>query len=100
MEVVDNYGALVYTPIYMPPYLAWIDPWQGEVDSSSLLASTSVERKLEIMKDPRLGAFGGIGLILVLFLYLVLIILDFHHRQPQPLSFLGFRSLGLFAVLN
>jgi len=33
-----------------------------------LLASTSVERKLEIMKDPRLGAFGGIGLILVLFL--------------------------------
>jgi adenosylcobinamide-GDP ribazoletransferase len=33
-----------------------------------LLASTSVERKLEIMKDPRLGAFGSIGLILVLFL--------------------------------
>jgi len=33
-----------------------------------LLASTSVERRLEIMKDPRLGAFGGIGLILVLFL--------------------------------
>ena len=33
-----------------------------------LLASTSVERRLEIMKDPRLGTFGGIGLILVLFL--------------------------------
>jgi len=33
-----------------------------------LLASTSVERRLEIMKDPRLGAFGGIGLILVLLL--------------------------------
>lgn len=33
-----------------------------------LLASTSVERRLEIMKDPRLGAFGGIGLILILFL--------------------------------
>jgi adenosylcobinamide-GDP ribazoletransferase len=33
-----------------------------------LLASTSIERRLEIMKDPRLGAFGGIGLILVLFL--------------------------------
>lgn len=33
-----------------------------------LLASTSVERRLEIMKDPRLGAFGGMGLLLVLLL--------------------------------
>jgi adenosylcobinamide-GDP ribazoletransferase len=33
-----------------------------------LLASTSVERRLEIMKDPRLGTFGGVGLILTLLL--------------------------------
>ena len=33
-----------------------------------LLASTSIERRLEIMKDPHVGAFGAIGLILVLFL--------------------------------
>lgn len=33
-----------------------------------LLASTTVERRLEIMKDPRLGAFGGIGLVLTLLL--------------------------------
>ena len=33
-----------------------------------LLASVSVERRLEIMKDPRMGAFGVIGLILILFL--------------------------------
>jgi adenosylcobinamide-GDP ribazoletransferase len=33
-----------------------------------LLASASVERRLEIMKDPHVGAFGVIGLILVLFL--------------------------------
>jgi adenosylcobinamide-GDP ribazoletransferase len=33
-----------------------------------LLASTTFERRLEIMKDPRLGAFGGIGLILILLL--------------------------------
>jgi len=33
-----------------------------------LLASVSVERRLKIMKDPRLGAFAVIGLILVLFL--------------------------------
>jgi len=33
-----------------------------------LFASVSIERRLEIMKDPRMGAFGVIGLILVLFL--------------------------------
>jgi adenosylcobinamide-GDP ribazoletransferase len=33
-----------------------------------LLASTTVDRRLEIMKDPRLGTFGGIGLVLTLFL--------------------------------
>jgi len=33
-----------------------------------LLASTSVERRLEIMKDPHIGTFGVTGLILVLFL--------------------------------
>jgi len=31
-----------------------------------LLASTSVERRLEIMKDPRIGAFGVTGLMLIL----------------------------------
>jgi adenosylcobinamide-GDP ribazoletransferase len=41
----------------------------GLADScDGLFASTSIERRLEIMKDPRLGVFGGIGLILVLFL--------------------------------
>jgi len=33
-----------------------------------LFASATPERRLEIMKDPRLGAFGGMGLILVLLL--------------------------------
>lgn len=33
-----------------------------------LLASTTPEKRLEIMKDPRLGTFGGIGLLLVLML--------------------------------
>ena len=31
--------AYVDLTIYMPPYMAWVDPWQGEVDSSSLLAT-------------------------------------------------------------
>lgn len=26
-------------PIYMPPNLAWVDPWNGEVDSANLLAT-------------------------------------------------------------
>ncbi len=25
--------------IYMPPFLSWVDPWQGEVDSANLLAT-------------------------------------------------------------
>jgi adenosylcobinamide-GDP ribazoletransferase len=33
-----------------------------------LLVSASIERRLEIMKDPHMGAFGVIGLILVLLL--------------------------------
>jgi adenosylcobinamide-GDP ribazoletransferase len=33
-----------------------------------LLASVSAERRLEIMKDPRLGTFGGAGLLLHLLL--------------------------------
>jgi adenosylcobinamide-GDP ribazoletransferase len=33
-----------------------------------LLASTSIERRLEIMKDPHVGAFGVTGLVLVLML--------------------------------
>ncbi|HEU4744498.1 MAG TPA: adenosylcobinamide-GDP ribazoletransferase [Anaerolineales bacterium] len=33
-----------------------------------LLSSTSVERRLEIMQDPRVGAFGVIGLVLLLML--------------------------------
>ena len=33
-----------------------------------MFASVSKERRLEIMRDPRMGAFGGIGLVLILLL--------------------------------
>lgn len=35
-----GFGSTVYDnpPIYMPPNLAFVDPWQGETDSTSLLA--------------------------------------------------------------
>ena len=41
----------------------------GLADScDGLFAEAHVERRLEIMKDPRLGAFGAIGLVLTLML--------------------------------
>lgn len=40
----------------------------GLIDScDGLLATVSAERRLEIMKDPRAGSFGVIGVVLVLF---------------------------------
>jgi adenosylcobinamide-GDP ribazoletransferase len=38
-----------------------------------LLASVTPERRLEIMKDPHVGAFGVIGLVLILFLKAVVL---------------------------
>jgi adenosylcobinamide-GDP ribazoletransferase len=41
----------------------------GLADScDGMLSSTSLERRLEIMKDPHLGTFGGVTLLLVLML--------------------------------
>lgn len=39
-----------------------IDCWDG------LSGAASIEKRLEIMRDPRMGAFGGIGLVLHLLL--------------------------------
>ncbi|MGB9591350.1 MAG: C25 family cysteine peptidase, partial [Candidatus Kryptoniota bacterium] len=40
--------------IYMPPNLSWVDPWQGEVDSSSLLAAVDGDDPLPDMFIGRL----------------------------------------------
>ncbi len=40
-----------------------------------LFSSAAPERRLEIMKDSRMGAFGGIGLFLVLFLKATILIM-------------------------
>ena len=48
-----------------------------------LFASISTERRLEIMKDPRMGAFGVIGLILILLLKAAVLI------ALTPVSSLG-----------
>jgi len=49
---ITNYGSPAYAPIYMPPYLVWVDPWQGEVDSSSLLAAVAGD---DILPDLAIG---------------------------------------------
>jgi adenosylcobinamide-GDP ribazoletransferase len=41
-----------------------LDGWADCCDA--LVAPLSRERRLEVMKDPRLGSFGGAGLILLL----------------------------------
>lgn len=66
--------------LYFPPLvvgiltvLVWVSLTGGlHLDGladccDGLLASATPERRLEIMKDPHLGTFGGIGLLLVLF---------------------------------
>jgi adenosylcobinamide-GDP ribazoletransferase len=61
-----------------------------------LFVSASVERRLEIMKDPRMGAFGVIGLVLVLFLKAATL------ASLTPVSSLGIllaASLGRWCIL-
>jgi adenosylcobinamide-GDP ribazoletransferase len=62
-----------------------------------LLHSSSPERRLEIMKDSRLGAFGGIGLMLVLILKVsALASLPPGHMTP---CILLAASLGRWSIL-
>ncbi len=49
-----NYGSYGADPIYMPPMLARVDPWQGEVDATNLLAAIVGD---DIMPDLMIGRF-------------------------------------------
>ena len=52
-----GYGQATYgvpDPIYMPPMLARVDPFQGEVDSTNLLAAIVGD---DIMPDLMIGRF-------------------------------------------
>ena len=64
-----------------------------------LLASTSVERRLEIMKDPHVGAFGVIGLILVLLLKVSALTSFVSLRPSSGFSILLAASLARWCIL-
>ncbi|MBP7962813.1 MAG: hypothetical protein KBG20_10990 [Caldilineaceae bacterium] len=49
-----GYGTYGTDPIYMPPMLARVDPWQGEVDATNLLAAVVGD---DIMPDLMIGRF-------------------------------------------
>ncbi len=52
-----GYGQATYgtpDPIYMPPMLARVDPWQGEVDATNLLAAIVGD---DILPDLMIGRF-------------------------------------------
>ena len=60
-----------------------------------LFASVSPERRLEIMRDPRLGTFGGLGLILFIILK-ILAIASLSSSSSSSSSFvLGIWGLGV-----
>lgn len=61
-----------------------------------LFASTSLERRLEIMKDPHVGAFGVLSLILVLFLKVAALA---SLTQAAGFSILLASSLARFCIL-
>lgn len=51
-SVATGQGPVGPSPIYMPPHLVWVDPWQGEVDSSNALAAVSGD---DILPDMLIG---------------------------------------------
>ena len=61
-----------------------------------MLASTSVERRLEIMKDPHIGTFGVTGLILILFIKAAALA---SFTPVSSLSILLAASLARFCIL-
>ena len=51
-----SYGGYPSPPIYMPPNLAYIDPWQGQVDSANLLATVVGDDTLPDLNIARIPA--------------------------------------------
>ena len=62
-----------------------------------LFVSASPERRLEIMRDPRVGSFGVIGLVLIIALK-ILAISSIDFRSFQNFGSLNFGSLPIFVL--
>ena len=88
--------------LIFPPYLAaalavaiWIGMTGGlHLDGladccDGLLNASSRERRLEIMKDPRLGTFGAIGLVLTIVLKIICLA-----SLPASMAWIAFRPIS------
>ena len=71
-----------------------LDGWADCCDA--LPATVSRERRLEILKDPRLGSFGGLGLILLLLVKFAAISALPHASAALILA----PTLGRWAIVN
>jgi len=71
-----------------------LDGWADCCDA--LPATVTRERRLEILKDPRLGSFGGIGLVLLLMLKLAAVASLPHGSAALILA----PTLGRWAIVN
>ncbi len=60
-----------------------------------LWATASAERRLEIMQDPRLGAFGGI----TLFFFLLLKVSAFYALEAKPLAIMMATVLSRWVII-
>jgi adenosylcobinamide-GDP ribazoletransferase len=83
LVAVAYYGfSLIFPPILaaLLAVIIWIGVTgglhlDGLADScDGILNSSSPERRLEIMKDPRLGTFGGTGLVLAILLKVICLV--------------------------
>ncbi len=74
-----DYGA---PKIYMPPYLAWVDPWQGEIESTNLLANVSGTDPLPDVHIGRLPVNSTTELN-----YAIAKIINYEAASPAPWQF-------------
>ena len=94
-------------PLLIPALLtaAWVaftgalhlDGWADCCDA--LFAPVTRERRLEILRDPRLGAFGGVGLILLLLLK-VAALQGCLALQDAPLVWIAVPALARWAMVT
>jgi adenosylcobinamide-GDP ribazoletransferase len=74
-----------------------LDGWADCCDALS--ATASRERRLEILKDPRLGSFGGVGLVLLLLVkFAAIASLTRANPALMPLGIAP--TLGRWAIVN